>query len=90
VIKTKRYQNKFKTYLRQCRDCDDIFHAEKKRDKYCSECKKIRVDRRFANSLKSRGIVVAKFQININTRRKDDRVVSKPNNNNKSNTNNFI
>lgn len=69
MIVRKKYQNRFKEYLRQCRDCNENFYTSQKRGKYCPTCKKIRTDKRFENSLKSRGIVIAKIQINISKKK---------------------
>jgi hypothetical protein len=55
----KKYHNptnhkKFDYYIRSCRDCDEIFKAETKNQKYCENCLKQRIITRHKNSLETR------------------------------------
>lgn len=54
---------KFEYYLRQCSDCNQLFKAQTRKGKYCSDCKKVRIKIRIKNSLTSRGIIKEAFEI---------------------------
>jgi CRISPR/Cas system CSM-associated protein Csm2 small subunit len=55
----KKVKNrKFDYYLRQCRDCNGLFPAQTKKQKYCVGCKRVRINVRMTNSLTARGIVI--------------------------------
>lgn len=58
-LKRDRY-NHFKYYVRQCKDCSELFKADGKKCKYCNNCKMKRTEIKIVNSLKARGFTYTK------------------------------
>jgi Zn finger protein HypA/HybF involved in hydrogenase expression len=64
MLKGEKYYNckgnrKFNYYLRQCKDCDELFEAETSKSNYCPVCKERRIKIRNMKSISSRRKIVS-------------------------------